>query len=506
MDSNFLHNITRFLDTGYLLINRFGVLLFVLLFFSAVYCANTFFKRRMSMSKVTGTIKAALAGLVLLFFESQIKGVPAIGAVVQDIQSLIVLYCLANLSTYLVVDIYVYYKMDKEVPSFIRDLVTFVIYIVFAMASLRVVFNLELSSILTTTTVLTAAVAFAMQTTIANIISGFYVQNDPNLKLRTWLSLKDQGIVGEIVNVGFRYTTLKALDNTKIMVPNHHIMQNVVVNLGYGEDKERTRISLKVGLGYDLPPEKAKEILLRVLQDDKDVLNDPAPFVRVSSFGDSSVDYELLYYLENYRTHLNTRGNLLARIWYAVTREGYSIPFPHREVIAKTPQEPFPLDAHLLQGAFRRTEILGSLGGEEIRKLSEKVRLKVFAAGEMVVRQNEEGDSLFLVMRGVLDVLIDGSRVGTLSEGSIFGEMSLLTGERRKATVVASTEVHLVEISKEDIGPMIQSNPDLLDKLSAILAHREEMNIAHRKKMELSKSEIGMKETFKQKLKAFFNL
>ncbi len=506
MDAPFFRSLPALLDIHNILINKLIVLVLVLLFFLAVFVAIKFFKRRMSVSKVVGTVKIAFVGLVLLALESQLRAVPAMGRFVGSFQALIVLLCLANLVTYLVVDVYVYYKMDREVPSFIRDLFSLLIYVVFAITSLRVVFQLDISSILTTTTVLTAAIAFAMQTTIANVASGFYVQNDKNLRLKTWIALVDKDIVGEIVNVGFRYTTLKRLDGSKVMVPNNYIMQNVVVNLGYGEERERSKIVLKVGLGYELPPEQARSILLRVLSQDKTIAKDPPPLVRLRNFADSCIEYELVYHLLDYTTHLSTRGSLLNRIWYAVTREGHGFPYPHQEVIAKHPREPFVVGDERLLDAFRRTEIFRSLSEEEARQLVKRVHVRVFAPGEVVVRQMEEGDSLFIVMLGDLEVSIDGGRVGALSAGTIFGEMSLLTGEKRKATVTALTEVHLVEISKEDISPVIKANPDLLDKLSAILAQREEMNVEHRKRMERAQAGTEIKETFKQKLKAFFNL
>lgn len=506
MDAPLFRSLPALLDVHNLLINKLIVLIFVLLFFVAVFVANKFFKRRMSVSKVLATIKIAFIGLIVLALESQLRAVSALGEIVGGFLAFIVLLCLANLVTYLVVDVYIYYKMNREIPSFIRDLFTLLIYVVFAMASLRVIFRLDLSSILTTTTVLTAAVAFAMQTTIANVFSGFYIQNDRNLRLKTWIALKDKDIVGEIVNVGFRYTTLRCLDGSKVMVPNNYIMQNVVVNLGYGEDGERSKIVLKVGLGYELPPEQARKILLRVLSEDKGIAKDPPPLVRLRNFADSCIEYELVYHLLDYSTHIATQGNLLVRTWYAVTREGHGIPYPHREVIEKRPREPFVVGEEALQAAFRRTEIFRSLSEEEAGQLVKRVHVRVFAPGEAVVRQMEEGDSLFIVTRGELEVLIDGGRVGTLAEGTIFGEMSLLTGEKRKATVAALTEVHLVEISKEDVAPVIKANLDLLDKLSSILAQREEMNVEYRKRMELSRTGTELKETFKQKLKAFFNL
>jgi len=121
--------------------------------------------------------------------------------------------------TYLLVDVYFYYRMKREVPSFLRDLFTSLVYIFFAMTMLRVIFQLDISSILTTTTVLTAAVAFAHADDQSQTsFRAFMSRTTGNLRLKTWIALKDQDVVGEIVNVGFRYTTLKSLDQTKVMV------------------------------------------------------------------------------------------------------------------------------------------------------------------------------------------------------------------------------------------------------------------------------------------------
>ncbi len=506
MTSQLFGGMFSLMDVSYILINKLAILSVVLLFFIAVYCLNAFFQAGMSFSKVKATIKIALLGFVILLLETQVKAAPPYGEMIGNVQTLIVVVCLANFVTYLVVDIYMFYRMNKQVPSFQRDLLTILVYMVFAMASLRIIFRIDVSSILTTTTVLTAAVAFAMQTTIANIFSGFYVQGDENLKRKTWISIKDHDITGEIVNVGFRYTTLRTLDHHKVLVPNNYIMQNIVLNLGTRGESEKTAVHLKVGLGYDLPPEKAIETMNRILLQEEHIMKDPKPTVFVHNFLDSSIEYNLKYFLDDYSSNLPTRGSVLKKIWYAITREGYSIPFPHREIINKVPQEPFAVDDKTLLASLQRTDLLKSLGEEEFQRLSERVHVKVFGIGEVVVRQEDEGDSLFIVRRGLLNVYRDDAVVGSLREGEFFGEMSLLTGERRKATVIAASEVHLVEISKEDIEPVIKANPDLLEKLSAILAQREEMNIEQKKRAELSRASVSGKEVFLKKLKAFFGL
>jgi small-conductance mechanosensitive channel len=505
MASDILNGIFSFMHFSYGRIGKTGVLAAILLFFLAVHCLNVFSDRKLSPSKVKGTILSALLGFVVLFIDNQARIAPPYQDLPGNLLDLIVMLCAANFLTYLIVDIYFYHRMDREVPSYKRDLATTLVYVLFAMAALRITFRIDLGSILTTTTVLTAAVAFAMQTTLANIVSSFYVQNDKNLRRNTWVSLLEQDITGEIVNVGFRYTTLRTLDNQKIMVPNNYIMQNIVRTLGARGDSDKVAAHLKVGLGYDMPPETAIDMLRRILSQEEHIVKVPAPTVIVSAFLDSSVEYDMKYYLDDFSFHVATRGSVLNKVWYAVAREGYSIPFPHREIISKTPGQPFSGEGAAVLDALRKAEILQSLDEGEIGKLSEKVGVRVFGPGEVVVRQDDEGDSLFIVRRGTLKVRIGDATVGKLREGDIFGEMSLLTGEKRKATVYASTEARLVEISKEGIEPLVRANPRLLESLSALLANRQEANLDRMKSAEGQRADTG-KDAFLAKLKAFFGL
>jgi small-conductance mechanosensitive channel len=500
-----LGDIFSLLDVSYLLFNKIAVLAVVLLFFLFVHCLNVFFNKGLSPSKVKATIKLALLGLVIFLLHAQVHDAPPYGKLLENALSVVAMLCVANFLAYLVADVYFFFRMDRQVPSYVRDLTTTLVYFAFGIAVLRFIFRIDLASILTTTTVLTAAVAFAMQTSLANIVSSFYVQNDRNMRRNTWVSLPEHDITGEIVNVGFRYTTLRTIDNQKIMVPNNYIMQNIVRTLGTRGDGEKVAVHLKVGLGYDLPPEKAIGIIATILSREEHIAKDPGPLVIVSGFLDSAIEYDLKYYLDDYSSHWRTRGSVMNKIWYAITREGYSVPFPHREVIVKTPRDPFSLDARTVLAALKRTEILQSLEEEEFQRLADRVHVRVFTTGEVVVRQNDEGESLFIVMRGGLNVHVDGTPVGNLRERDIFGEMSLLTGQNRKATVTAASEVHLVEISKGDIEPVIRGNPKLLEKLSAILAEREGVNVELRRTAEPQRTVAG-KDVFLAKLKAFFGL
>jgi hypothetical protein len=318
-----------------------------------------------------------------------------------------------------------------------------------------------------------------MQTSLASIVSGFYIQADRNFRRRTWLRIEDKDVTGEIVNVGFRYTTVRTTEGHRVHIPNSFLTQNVVHTIGNREEGP-AGINLKVQLDYSLGPERARELLLSALRDEPGILTDPAPSVRVDAFQDSGIQYNLRFYLEEYGTNLKARDGILQRVWYSVAREGQSFPYPHREVIRKEAAPPFLLSEDAIREHLRRIDILAPLGKDALELLARNVRLRVYGRGERIVRQGEEGRSLFIVLKGGLDVLLDGKKVGELSGGEFFGEMSLLSGEKRSATVVAAAEVRLLEVSKEALSPVISSYPSILTGLSESLVRRLEQNAAAR--------------------------
>jgi CRP-like cAMP-binding protein len=125
-----------------------------------------------------------------------------------------------------------------------------------------------------------------------------------------------------------------------------------------------------------------------------------------------------------------------------------------------------------------RSDLFGLLDPEELRGLAQNARRCRAAAGTPVVRQGEAGDSLFVVVEGVLEVEVtteDGRRhrMRLLAPGDMFGEYSLLTGAPRSATVAARTDSLLFEITKGDLVPVLERCPELAAAMSRILAARQ---------------------------------
>ena len=187
----------------------------------------------------------SLVGILFSILFREIEVDPYLLPYVQEIQGVIILVCIGNLLAYLLADFYLEFRMKGEVPSFVRELLLAAVYLIVAATGLRIIFDITVASILAATTVLTAALAFALQSSLANIVSGFHVQADGNFKRRTWVWIHDKDIYGEIVNVGFRKTTLKTLEKYLVSVPNSFMTQNIVQTLGRSGDSP-AGINLKV--------------------------------------------------------------------------------------------------------------------------------------------------------------------------------------------------------------------------------------------------------------------
>jgi len=167
-----VEGIFSLVDINYFLVNKLVVLLVVILFFTVVAIVRGVRRRPLSPLAPTA-VKLSLLGLVLLYFEATLTGYPNYSRILARVQSVIVLICLAKLVIYVLVEMILALRRHGEVPMLLQDAIRLAVYLVAAVASLRLVFQVDLSAVITTTTVLTAAIAFAMQTTLSNAFYGF---------------------------------------------------------------------------------------------------------------------------------------------------------------------------------------------------------------------------------------------------------------------------------------------------------------------------------------------
>lgn len=493
-------------DINFFLVNKLVVLLVVLAFFVGVIIVRRSQGREVP-SAAGAALKLSLVGILLLYFEASLSGYPNYRAILASIQGVIVLICLAKLIIYLVVDVMLSLRRHGDVPMLLRDAIRLAVYLVAAIASLRLVFHVDLSAVVTTTTVLTAAVAFAMQNTLANVFYGFNVQIDPQMSRGNWISLPEKNLFGQIDNVGFRYITLRTLDNNQVLVPNSMVVQSVVTTHGNALEvaHERAALTATVGLPYEMPPEEARSLLIMVLTEEPLVLDDPLPQVRLQTLADSSIIYQLKFWLVDPQQRNLALDAIQTKAWYAVNRSGWSFPFPHRQLLTVPPRTAFPPPRAAVLDGLRHSHLFEVLSEDELAFLAERARLQVFAPGESAVRQGESGSSLFFVLQGEMAVEVDGHEVAQLGKGRMFGEMSLLTGAPRSATVRSRGEVRLAELQKEDLAQLLAQNDRLVEKLSqALERHGAGIKEHQVSRAGLAEAQVAAPGDYLRRVRAFF--
>jgi CRP-like cAMP-binding protein len=236
-----------------------------------------------------------------------------------------------------------------------------------------------------------------------------------------------------------------------------------------------------MGVNYNTPPNKVFSVLENLVEQVPEVLRDPKPLLRITGYRDFTIEYEVRYYLSGYEDYRRIEGEIYRLIWYHFRRRGIEIPFPIRNVhlhpveAGAAAQEQ---DKGRLEGALRAIDLFRPLSDDELRLATAHFRRLHYAKGEPIIEEGAPGDSFFVVDRGEVEVRKSFAGVvrplARLMEGQFFGEMALLTGAARSATVTAATDVDVFTIDKAGFQHVIASNPAIAVDISTILAERRE--------------------------------
>ncbi len=237
---------------------------------------------------------------------------------------------------------------------------------------------------------------------------------------------------------------------------------------------------MDLGLDYDSPPTLVKEVLAEAALDCPLVLRDPAPSVFLTEFGDWSITYQLRFWLADHADYNAANSHIRTTLWYSLKRHGIGIPFPIQHEMSLPQPEPVVEDRGLIRESLGRTIFASCLSREQIGQLAEAVRIIRFGKGESIIRQEAPAGPMYVLVSGRAEVWIESGGVRTsvavLEPGACIGENSVLTGEKRSATILALEDSLAVEVDKSTVAPIISESPELLEGLSDLLARRKLQN------------------------------
>ncbi len=404
------------------------------------------------------------------------------------------------------------------VPKFIRELAAFLITVSSLLLVLKFAYGFkDFSSLLAASGVVSIILGFALQDSLGNIIGGFAIQIGRPFQVGDWLLLDNQAV--QAVEINWRSTRFITNDEVQLDVPNQQIVRGTIVNYHGGGSLHGMR--LEVGVQPDAPPNRVRETLMRATAASTGVLKEPPPNVFLKSFAESAIIYEVRYWIDNHRNINIISDSIRTNIWYALRRQHIEMPFPTRTVHIERARHGHRLadlrrDSHeVVCELLREQGLFKSVGAENLKALVMRCPMQHYGVGEAIIHQGADGASMFVLTNGEAGVSVSNgaepTRVATLRAGDCFGEMSLLTGAKRSATVNALSDCEVMEITKPVFADAIQRDPEVLTRLSALLAHRqmqtEDIMQAHAQQPALmAAKEQEYQEGFLHTLKSFFEL
>jgi len=371
-------------------------------------------------------------------------------------------------------------QVDVHIPRLVIDIINFIVLAIVAVALLSGIFGVKLTAFLVTSTVLSAVIGLSLQDILGNLFAGLALQMERPYKLGEWIRVGENE--GVVVQMNWRTLSIRTRSGDHVIIPNATVSKDIVTNYSRPDRNHMCRIS--VGMAYGHQPGMVKRIIISVLERVDGILNTPSPRVFLEKFDDYSVLYDVRFWISEYHRRLELENSVRTRIWYSLRRNGLSIPFPIRDVTIREVSADHEITKNeiIKQDVIRELkniELFKPLSYDQIEELASSSSKLLFSKGEILVRQGDSGDSLFIISDGEVAISIsDGAgrktHLADLQGGDYFGEMSLLTGEPRSASVTASRETEVIVVEKRGMAELLEKESSILEPLSAMLEKRLE--------------------------------
>jgi small-conductance mechanosensitive channel/CRP-like cAMP-binding protein len=365
-------------------------------------------------------------------------------------------------------------RQGYPAPSLLGSVVAVILYGVGIGFIAHRWFGVELTPFLATSAVVGAVVGLALQDTLGNLFAGIALHTESPFRVGDWVKMGDSE--GRVEQVSWRAVRLRTWDGDTVTMPNNEVARRAVLN--FSVPREAHSRILAIGVNYHTPPNKVLSVLDALVAQVPLVLTEPPPRFRIIGYGDFSIQYEIRYFIASYDDYRAVEGEIHRLIWYYFRRHGIEIPFPIRNVYLHNVAEHEARDSATsrLERALRDIDFFRPLTDDELRSAAAAFRHLHYSAGEKIIEEGAPGDSFFVIDRGEVDVskTLGGKTraLARLMEGQCFGEMALLTGERRSATVVAASDVDVFMLDKAGFEKILVPNPAIAVEISALLAER----------------------------------
>jgi potassium-dependent mechanosensitive channel len=399
-----------------------------------------------------------------------------------------------------------------------REAISTIISYIFA--TLGCIFVLQGAGInLTSLTVLAGVVGigfgFGLQNLASNFISGLTLLFEQQIRVGDFIEIDT--LLGTVETISIRSTIIKTIDGLFVIIPNIKFVETNIINWSYRDP--RCRLRIPVGVAYGTDPVLVTEALLVAARMESNVLSHPSPKVWFRGFGDNALNFELLVWIDQPQESDAIKSAVNFLIDHELRHRNIEIPFPQQDLWLRNPQEltklfslnkdndiistgkVFPQNTKhsaetksngsvseskkqgpkspnnwTLRDLLRRVTYFEQCTDLELRQLIEYGYRQLFPAGQVVCKENDPGDSFYIILSGSVEVLSQKADqyIATLHEGEFFGEISLLLGTPRTATVRTSEDAILFVVERHDLQKLLEEQPNLADQIAQKLSERQQ--------------------------------
>ncbi len=398
-------------------------------------------------------------------------------------------------------------RRGTEAPHLVRNIFAISIYVLTFFIVFKSQYpGVDLAALFTTSAIFGVILGLALQDTLGNLFAGLSLQADQPFSVGDVVNIPNKG-TGVVESITWRGVKIRTFQN-KLVIMSHSILGKEAFEVAPRENLNARLVNFTTT--YTESPANVIQIVREAVRQVENVSPKMRPLVRIRELGNHGIDWEIKYWLEDYSKYNDTDALVRQRVWYVCFREEIKFAYPtHTLHIERRPKEAEGYsNVNEIFERLSNVPIFAPLTDEETMCLVTSSAHRVFAPNEVIIRAGDKGSSMFVVHRGGVKIqVVENGKMQTLTtldEGDIFGEMGLFTGAPRTATVTASEETEVLEISYPSMKQLFETNPSLIEALSHTIAERRIELDAHNEEKPPPKEEV--KEGIFSGIKRFFGL
>lgn len=342
---------------------------------------------------------------------------------------------------------------------------------------LAAIWQVDLANIASALGVGSLVIALALQDTLSNLVSGFLLLLDRPFEEGDWIQIGD--LDAEVLEMNWRSVRLKNRDRDIITIPNGELGRATICNFTAVDVLHAEHIY--VGFSYDDPPNVVKQVLIQAATATTGIVSPPTPSVRVLSYGDSALQYEVKFFLDDYRHKDEICSELRSLIFYRAKRHNLTMPYPiSMEYQLTTSPMALPDAEPVIVSVLKRFPYFSSLDSAALQTLAQEAALESYGVGECLVSVGEFDQAFFIIEQGrvaltTTDHNADVQEVTQLVQGDCFGELVLLRVEPSQVTIDVIEDLNVVRIAPALMATVMEKNPRLAREINRLIEDRKKM-------------------------------